>query len=203
MSVTHMSVSRGLASRRNFMRGMLGGAAISVALPFLDCFLNANGTALANGAPLPTRFGTWFWGCGLTPGRWEPKTEGANYMMPDELAMLAPYRDQFSIFTGFKTFLDGNGAAAPYIGPARHHHRYDRQGKRPVDRRADRRRDRLNDALPLARSVADGQSQQYDQPAQQQHHQPGRRIAGGALCPSIRAGFSRIPTPPSSRQTRG
>ena len=66
MSVTLMSVTQRLATRRNFMRGMLGGAAINVALPFLDCFLNANGTALASGAPLPVRFGTWFWGCGAS-----------------------------------------------------------------------------------------------------------------------------------------
>ncbi|HLG85572.1 MAG TPA: DUF1552 domain-containing protein [Alphaproteobacteria bacterium] len=99
-----------LTSRRRFLRGMLGGTAITVALPFLDCFLNDNGTALAaTGAPLPVRFGTWFWGCGLTPGRWEPKTLGAGYEMPPELYMLQPYRDQLSIFTGFKTFLDGNG----------------------------------------------------------------------------------------------
>jgi len=105
-----LNASQSLASRRRFLRGALGGAAITVALPFLDCFLDANGTALAaTGAPLPTRFGTWFWGCGLTPGRWEPKTLGANYEMPPELEMLAPYRDQLSIFTGFKTFLDGNG----------------------------------------------------------------------------------------------
>ena len=63
-------------SRRRILRGMLGGAAVTVGLPFLDCFLNANGTALASGAPLPTCFGTWFWGLGLNPGRWEPKQIG-------------------------------------------------------------------------------------------------------------------------------
>jgi hypothetical protein len=108
-----MNVTQRLAdlapNRRGFMRGLMRGAAVSVALPFLDCFLDANGTALASGAPLPTRFGTWFWGCGLTPGRWEPKQLGAGYTMPDELPMLAPYADQLSIFSGFKTFLDGNG----------------------------------------------------------------------------------------------
>jgi hypothetical protein len=103
-----MNATQALATRRRFLRGMLGGAAITVGMPFLDCFLNANGTALASGAPLPTRFGTWFWGCGLTPGRWEPKMLGAGYAMPDELPMLAPYRDQISVFSGFKTFLDGN-----------------------------------------------------------------------------------------------
>ncbi len=56
------------ATRRNVLRGMMGGAAVSVGLPFLDCFLNTNGTALAaTGAPLPVAFGTFFWGCGLNP----------------------------------------------------------------------------------------------------------------------------------------
>ena len=40
-------------TRRRVLRGMLGGAAVSVALPLLDCFLNTNGTAYADGAPLP------------------------------------------------------------------------------------------------------------------------------------------------------
>ena len=35
-------------------------------LPLLNCFLNGNGTALANGAPMPVRFGTWFWGLGMS-----------------------------------------------------------------------------------------------------------------------------------------
>jgi hypothetical protein len=113
-----MNVSRRLATRRNVLRGMLGATAINVALPFLDCFLNANGTALADGALLPTRFGTWFWGCGLTPGRWEPKTLGANYDMPPQLTMLTPYKDQLSIFSGFKTFLDGNGLV-PHVSGQR------------------------------------------------------------------------------------
>jgi hypothetical protein len=113
-----LRVSDALAGRRRFLKGMLGGAAVTVALPFLDCFLDANGTALAAGQKLPTRFGTWFWGCGLTPGRWEPKTLGAGYEMAPELYMLKPYGDQLSIFTGFKTFLDGNGLL-PHISGQR------------------------------------------------------------------------------------
>ena len=58
-------------TRRNLLRGMMGGAAVTVGLPFLDCFLNTNGTALADGQALPVNFGTWFWGLGLNPGRWE------------------------------------------------------------------------------------------------------------------------------------
>ena len=56
-------------TRRSAMRGMLGSTAIAVGMPFLDCFLNNSGTALAaTGAPIPTRFGTWYWGMGHTPG---------------------------------------------------------------------------------------------------------------------------------------
>ena len=48
--------------RRTFLRGTLGGAAITVGLPLLDVFLNTNGDAMAaTGAPLPRRFGTWFY----------------------------------------------------------------------------------------------------------------------------------------------
>ena len=64
-------------SRRSVLRGMLGGAAVYMGLPALDVFLNGNGTAFANGAPLPVRFGTYFWGLGLTDTptggtRWVP-----------------------------------------------------------------------------------------------------------------------------------
>ncbi len=93
--------------RRTVLRGMLGGAAVAVGLPLLDCFLNGNGTALAQGAPLPLRFGTWFWGCGMNPDRWVPETEGADYDLPPELEALADVRRHVSILSGFNTILDG------------------------------------------------------------------------------------------------
>jgi hypothetical protein len=105
------------ATRRTILRGMLGGAAVSVALPFLDCFLNANGTALAaTGAPLPVRFGTWFWGCGLNPGRWIPQNTGLNYDMPAEIKVLAPFKDRLSVFSGFRAVTDGKQAVVHYSG---------------------------------------------------------------------------------------
>lgn len=42
-----------LLNRRLMLRGMMSGAAVSVGLPLLDCFLNSNGTALADGNKLP------------------------------------------------------------------------------------------------------------------------------------------------------
>jgi len=103
--------------RRTALRGMLGGSAVGIALPFLDCFLDTNGTALAaTGAPLPIRFGTWFWGCGLTPGRWIPQQTGAGYDMPPELKPLEAFKDRLSIFSGFKANTDGKGAVPHYTG---------------------------------------------------------------------------------------
>ena len=57
-------------TRRRVLQGIMRGSAVSVALPVLDCVLDDNGTAYASGAPLPVRFGTWFWGCGINAARW-------------------------------------------------------------------------------------------------------------------------------------
>ncbi len=94
-------------SRRVVLRGLFQGATVAVALPYLDCFLNSNGTALAAGAPLPVRFGTWFWGLGVTPGRWHPTTIGRDYDLPPELTPIAAQKDKITIFSGFDCLTDG------------------------------------------------------------------------------------------------
>jgi len=100
-------INRGIG-RRTFLRGTLGGAAITVGLPFLDCFLNSNGDALAaTGAPLPQRFGTWFFGCGMNPPRWTPMTEGSDWTLTPELLPLAGVRDRMNVISGFSVLLDG------------------------------------------------------------------------------------------------
>ncbi len=100
-------MSRKSLSRRTLLRGVLQGSAVSVALPLLDGFLNSNGTALASEAPLPLRFGTWFWGCGMTPERWNPQREGSHFELPAELQALSAHRDQFNVLSGFNVHLDG------------------------------------------------------------------------------------------------
>jgi hypothetical protein len=97
---------------------MMGGAAVTVGLPLLDCFLDANGTALAAGAPVPVCFGTWFYGCGLNPGRWEPKTIGANYEFGPELGTLTPYRRKLNVYSQMSALLDGRPRGAHTVGPA-------------------------------------------------------------------------------------
>jgi hypothetical protein len=77
-------------TRRNLLRGAVRGSAVAMSLPFLDLFLDGNGEAMAQGAPLPTRFGTWFWGCGVNTARWFPSKLGANYDLRPELAPIGP-----------------------------------------------------------------------------------------------------------------
>ena len=92
-------------NRRTVLKGMLHGSAVTVALPLLDWFLDGNGEALASGAPIPPRFGTWFWGCGVNAPRWFPDTLGANYDIKPELTPIAPYKDKVTILSGFNCAL--------------------------------------------------------------------------------------------------
>src|SRR6476620_237636 len=87
--------------RRAALRGMLGGTAISVALPFLDCVLNNSGTALAaSGKALPVRFGTWYWGMGHTPGHSvvEKRQTSKGIEFVEECASVARHKDNVNFF---------------------------------------------------------------------------------------------------------
>ena len=107
-------------TRRRVLRGMLDGAAVSVALPLLDCFLNTNGTALADGAPLPVRFGTWSWGCGMSKSIFTPKKLGADYDLPEEIEAFKPVRQHINILTNFNGFRDANEVAVNARTYSRH-----------------------------------------------------------------------------------
>lgn len=98
-------------SRRRVLRGILNGSAVTIALPLLDCFLNENGTALASGAPIPQRFGTWSWGLGMSEAIFVPKKTGPNFDLPPEIAALAPVQEHLNLFTNFHVFKD----AAPNL----------------------------------------------------------------------------------------
>ncbi len=112
-------------NRRTILRGAVAGGAVGMGLPLLDCFLNENGTALAQGGAIPVRFGTWFWGCGMNPARWAPPTEGLGYELSVELQALdrtlssgGKVRDHVSVFSGFDVKLDGNPNFPHGSGPA-------------------------------------------------------------------------------------
>jgi hypothetical protein len=93
-------------NRRRVLRGLVGGSAVTVGLPLLDCFLNGNATALADGKPMPVRFGTWFWGCGMNANVFTPKTYGQNWELPEEIASLKDVRKHINLFSNFNAYLD-------------------------------------------------------------------------------------------------
>jgi hypothetical protein len=93
-------------SRRAMLRGVAGGAALAVGLPALEIMLNPNGTRLADGAPLPKRFMTWFFGNGVRKDRWIPSAQGAAYPLSEEMAPLANVRDYVSVLSGFQNYCE-------------------------------------------------------------------------------------------------
>jgi hypothetical protein len=93
--------SRYSVGRRSLLRGMLYGSAVSIGLPLFESMLNANGTALAEGAPLPKRFGVFFWGNGVRLAKWTPSTQGAGYALTEELAPFANVKDYLSVVSGY------------------------------------------------------------------------------------------------------
>jgi hypothetical protein len=85
-------------NRRTVLRGMLGGTAVSVALPLFE--------AQAAG-DLPPVFISWFQSLGLNPGRWKPSKVGAGYENAVELKVLDPYKSRVNVVSGMKYFMDG------------------------------------------------------------------------------------------------
>ena len=107
-------------TRRRMMAGFVNGAAVSVGLPLLDAFLDGNGAAFADtGAPVPVRFGTWFWGLGVNPHRWYPSAPGPNYDLKPELEVIKDHQAKINVFGNFNIPLDG-APNRPHItgGPA-------------------------------------------------------------------------------------
>lgn len=94
-------MSRFKLSRRAVLRGVLaGGAATAVGLPMLEAMLNSNGTALADGSPIPQRFVTWFFGNGFILNRFVPSATGPNYPLSEQLMPLAPVQEYCHVITG-------------------------------------------------------------------------------------------------------
>lgn len=95
-------------SRRTALKGMINGAAVAVGIPLLDAMLDVNGTAFAaTGAPVPVRFGTWFWGLGVNPNRWFPGKPGPNYELKPELEPIKALQHKINVYGNFTVPLDG------------------------------------------------------------------------------------------------
>jgi hypothetical protein len=101
----HRCVQPQRLARRTFLRGVAGGAAVSVGLPLLDIMLNENGTALADGGALPSRFGTFYWGGGVLHSAWVPSQTGMSWGLPYSLTPFEEaspdLRDYLTLVTGY------------------------------------------------------------------------------------------------------
>ncbi len=87
--------------RRTVLRGLLGGAIVTVGLPPLEAFLDLTRKAGATcGGIIPRRFGLFFWGNGNRPDKWLPIGEGESWELSEELAPLAAVKDKITVVTG-------------------------------------------------------------------------------------------------------
>jgi hypothetical protein len=108
-------------SRRNVLRGAVSGIGVSLWLPVLDVMLNDSGTAFAQGAPLPTTFGIFYWGNGIHPGPlWTPTTmgDGNAWQLPPNLAAFADLKDAMTLVTGLDMLsaeFKGHGWGVVYV----------------------------------------------------------------------------------------
>jgi hypothetical protein len=111
-------------NRRLLLRGALAtGASIAVPLPILDGMLNNHGTAYAAGEALPKRFVTWFFGNGILPPLWNPKTTGHDWEISEQLAPLTDVKDYLTVVSGLVNKFPGTsfhpiGSAASTTGGA-------------------------------------------------------------------------------------
>ena len=81
-----------MTSRRRFLRGVVAGSLVSLALPRLR--------AHAACGVLPKRFGLFFWGNGMLPELWTPTGEGADFTLSEQLMPLAGHQGKICVVTG-------------------------------------------------------------------------------------------------------
>lgn len=96
-------------SRRALLRGAFQGSAIAVGLPWLEAMVpSAYAVGATSPYKAPLRFGTWFWGLGVTPGVWTPeRAEDGTLKMLAESMPLDEVKDRINFLTGFDAILDG------------------------------------------------------------------------------------------------
>ena len=108
-------------SRRHALRGMVSGIGVSMWLPVLEIMCNDSGTAFAQGAPLPTTFGIFFWGNGIHPGSlWTPSGtgDGNAWQLPTNLQDFANLKDYMTLVTGLDMMdaqFKGHGWGVCYV----------------------------------------------------------------------------------------
>ena len=85
-----MSRSKGL-TRRHLLRGMMGGTAVSLGLPWLEAMTIGTRAAYAGDSGFPTRFLLYFWGNGNLPESWSPEATGEDFELTNQLSGLSAF----------------------------------------------------------------------------------------------------------------
>ncbi|HWA09685.1 MAG TPA: DUF1552 domain-containing protein [Opitutaceae bacterium] len=87
-------------SRRHFLRGV----GTVIALPVLDSMIPAGfgqvAKAATAAAKAPTRLSFVYVPNGIVMNNWTPAAEGADFVLPSILQLLAPYRSQATVISG-------------------------------------------------------------------------------------------------------
>jgi hypothetical protein len=105
-------------SRRFALQGAVGGIGVSLWLPVLESMCNDNGTAFAQGEPLPTSFGVFFRGNGHNPTDWTPIGTGDSWELPRNLEPFAALKGDITFITGLDmldAMFKGHGWGVVYV----------------------------------------------------------------------------------------
>jgi hypothetical protein len=119
-------MSKYALSRRTVLRGLSRGALVAVGLPALEAMLDANGTAHADGSPIPRRFGLWFFGDGVKKYRWVPLVggkiaeapgtwRGADWQLNEELKALADVKPWLTVVFNTRLKIGGHHQGASML----------------------------------------------------------------------------------------
>jgi hypothetical protein len=99
-------------SRRTILRGV--GAAL--ALPYLETMTASRGLALSMAPEIPRRMAFVYVPNGVHMPAWRPEKEGSDFVLPNTLEPLAPFRESLLVFSG----LTHDKARANGDGPGDH-----------------------------------------------------------------------------------
>ncbi len=82
-------------------RALLQGTGATLALPILECMLNSNGTAFAQGMALPKRYVTFYWGNGVLRSTFQPSVTGGSWQLAQSMQPLAAVKNYLNMVTGY------------------------------------------------------------------------------------------------------
>jgi hypothetical protein len=105
-------------SRRFALQGAVGGIGVSLWLPILESMCNDHGTAFAQGDPLPTSFGIFFWGNGYYPNDWNATGSGSSWQLPTNLQAFSALKNDMTFVTGLNMMdgvFKGHGWGVVYV----------------------------------------------------------------------------------------